>query len=136
MPSFLLLLVWLTASAASSSKCPNNDLSWFRQNARTLLFLEHLQVILLFIYFNRFYLYIYVFSSHQSRAAQENLFDWSNQLGTDTFRSKLRSLEDEFLAPEEVSEECYDRMPIPPVIAQRISFLEDRLESCTSPEGD
>lgn len=73
---------------------------------------------------------------HQSRAAQENLYDWSNQLGSDTFRTKLRSLEDEFLAPEEVSEDCYDRMPIPSTIAQRISFLEDRLESCTGSEGE
>lgn len=103
------VLVALLASIASASKCPNSDLSWFRQNARTLLFLEHLQ----------------------NRATTENLFDWSNQLGSDTYRAKLRDLENEFLAPEEVPEECYDKMPIPPVLAQRISFLEDRLEGCS-----
>jgi hypothetical protein len=96
----------------SLSQCPNSylnkDLSWFRQNAQTLLFMEHLQ----------------------QRASQENLFDWPKEQGSEKYRSKLRSLEDQFVMPEEIPDDCYEQMPIPQKIAQRISFLEDRLEGC------
>ena len=34
--------------------------------------------------------------------------------------------------PEEIPDDCYDQMPIPQKIAQRIAFLEDRLEGCGS----
>jgi hypothetical protein len=32
--------------------------------------------------------------------------------------------------PEEIPDDCYEKMPIPQKISQRISFLEDRLEGC------
>jgi hypothetical protein len=93
-------------------QCPNSylnkDLSWFRRNAQTLLFMEHLQ----------------------QRASHENLFDWSKEQQSDKYRSRLRNLEDTFVMPEEVPDDCYEKMPIPQKIAQRISFLEDRLEGC------
>ena len=93
-------------------QCPNvnSDLSWFRKNAQALLFMEHLQ----------------------KRATEENLFDWSKQQGSDQYRSRLRSLENQFVMPEEIPDDCYDQMPIPQKIAQRIAFLEDRLEGCGS----
>ncbi|KAI9553105.1 hypothetical protein GHT06_020996 [Daphnia sinensis] len=95
-----------------STQCPNSfvnkDLSWFRQNAQTLLFMEHLQ----------------------QRAAQENLFNWSREQGSEQYRSRLRNLEDQFVMPEEIPDDCYEQMPIPQKIAQRISYLEDRLEGC------
>lgn len=97
---------------AEAGQCPNSyinkDLSWFRQNAQTLLFMEHLQ----------------------QRAAQENLFDWSKEQGSEQYRSRLRRLEDQFVMPEEIPDDCYEQMPIPQKIAQRISYLEDRLEGC------
>ena len=97
-----------------SNQCPNSylnkDLSWFRQNAQTLLFMEHLQ----------------------QRASQDDLFDWQKEQGSEKYRSKLRSLEDQFVMPEEIPDDCYEQMPIPQKIAQRISFLEDRLEGCGS----
>lgn len=93
-------------------QCPNSyinkDMSWFRQNAQTLLFMEHLQ----------------------QRASRENLFDWSKEQTSEKYRKQLRNLEDQFVMPEEVPDDCYERMPIPQKIAQRISFLEDRLEGC------
>ena len=96
----------------TNSQCPNSylnkDLSWFRQNAQTLLFMEHLQ----------------------QRATQDNLFEWPKEQGSEKYRSKLRSLEDQFVMPEEIPDDCYEQMPIPQKIAQRISFLEDRLEGC------
>jgi hypothetical protein len=66
----------------------------------------------------------------QQRASQENLFDWPKEQGSEKYRSKLRSLEDQFVMPEEIPDDCYEQMPIPQKIAQRISFLEDRLEGC------
>lgn len=111
---WILLAVAAIEIVSSQRQCPssylNNDLSWFRQNAQTLLFMEHMQ----------------------QRAAQENLYDWSNQLGSDQYRSKLRNLENEFVTPDEIPEDCYEQMPIPTSIAQRIGFIEDRLESCGS----
>lgn len=93
-------------------QCPNvnKDLSWFRQNAKSLLFMEHLQ----------------------KRATEEDLYDWSTLTKTDRFRSRLRSLENQFVVPEEIPDDCYEQMPIPQKISQRISVLEDRLESCGS----
>lgn len=93
-------------------QCPNanKDLSWFRRNAKSLLFMEHLE----------------------KRAAKEDLYDWSTLMGSEQYRSRLRSLENQFVMPEEVPEDCYEQMPIPQRIAQRIAFLEDRLESCGS----
>lgn len=96
----------------TGQQCPNSfvnkDLSWFRQNAQTLLFMEHLQ----------------------QRAVQENLFNWSREQGSEQYRSRLRNLEDQFVMPEEIPDDCYEQMPIPQKIAQRISYLEDRLEGC------
>lgn len=105
-------LTTISDDSNAINKCPSglNDLGWFRHNARTLLFMEHLQ----------------------SRAAKENLFGWSDQLGTESFRSQLRAVEQQFLGADEIPEECLDRMPIQPNIAQRIHYLEDRLENCNS----
>lgn len=115
---FVLFLVALIQVGARQTRdrfdqdpqCPNanKDLSWFRENAKSLLFMEHLQ----------------------KRATEEDLYDWSKLTQTDRFRSKLRSLENQFDLPEEIPEDCYEQMPIPQKIAQRISFLEDRLEGC------
>lgn len=112
---FVLLFIQIEATPQEidqdvGSQCPNanKDLSWFRQNAKSLLFMEHLQ----------------------KRAAEENLYDWSKLLGSEQYRSRLRSLENQFVLPEEVPENCYEQTPIPQRIAQRIAFLEDRLEGC------
>lgn len=114
---WILLVVVTIQIVASQRQCPNsylnNDLNWFRQNAQTLLFMEHMQ----------------------QRAAQENLYDWSNQLGSEQYRSRLRSLENEFVTPDEIPDDCYEQMPIPLSISQRIGFIEDRLESCGSCGG-
>lgn len=93
-------------------QCPNvnRDMSWFRQNAKTLLFMEHLQ----------------------KRAAEENLYGWSDVTGSEQYQSRLRRMENQFVMPEEIPDDCYDQMPIPQKITQRISFLEDRLENCGS----
>lgn len=96
-------------------QCPNanKDLSWFRQNAKSLLFMEHLQ----------------------NRASEEDLYDWSKFQQTDRFQSRLRTLENQFILPEEIPDDCYEQMPIPQRISQRISFLEDRLEGCGSSQS-
>lgn len=113
---FLILLIQVHGQPLDDefgeSQCPNvnRDMSWFRQNAKSLLFMEHLQ----------------------KRAAEENLYGWSDVLGSDQYSSQLRRLENQFVMPEEVPDDCYDQMPIPKRFAQRISFLEDRLESCGS----
>lgn len=88
----------------------NRDMSWFRQNARALLFMEHLQ----------------------KRAMEENLYDWSKMSASEQYRARLRSLEDQFVMPEEIPDDCYEQLPIPQKISQRIAFLEDRLEGCSS----
>lgn len=117
---FLIYIIQVNAELISdesgeigdTSQCPNSylnkDMSWFRQNAQTLLFMEHLA----------------------KRASQDNLFDWKKEQVSDKYRSKLRSLEDQFVMPEEIPDDCYEKMPIPQKISQRISFLEDRLEGC------
>lgn len=117
---FLIFLIQVgqatTQDANQNGQCPNaylnNDLSWFRKNAQALLFMEHLQ----------------------RRATEENLFDWSKQQGSDQYKARLRTLENQFVMPEEIPDDCYDQMPIPQKIAQRIAFLEDRLEGCGAPQ--
>lgn len=111
--SFLILIeAQDPLDLVESPQCQNvnRDMSWFRQNARALLFMEHLQ----------------------RRAMEENLYDWSKMSSSEPYRARLRSLERQFVMPEEIPDDCYDQMPIPAKISQRIAFLEDRLEGCAS----
>lgn len=114
---FILLITFIIQIKAKEEQmfegqCQNvnRDMSWFRQNARALLFMEHLQ----------------------KRAMEENLYDWSKMSASEQYRARLRSLEDQFVMPEEIPDDCYEQLPIPQKISQRIAFLEDRLEGCSS----
>lgn len=70
----------------------------------------------------------------QQRAAQEDLYGWSNLVGSDQFRSQLRDLETEFMMPDDL--DCYDQPAASSGnLAERIAFIEDRLESCGSSNG-
>ena len=97
--------------ASSELNCPSNDLSWFRQNAKTLLFMEHFQKL----------------------AVAENLYNWSSEMDTEEFQQKLNSLENKFVLPEEMPDECYEQMyAAPQGLIERIGFIEDRLQECSS----
>ena len=117
----ILVLIFLSQTSGTvlrnqAAQCPNSyvngDFSWFRENAQSLLFMDHLQ----------------------QKAAQEDLFDWAKEQRSEDYRARLRSLENQFLMPEEIADDCYEQMPIPQKVAQRISYLEDRLEGCGSTE--
>ena len=110
-----ILLAILSSPPIEASRCrgsvPNSDLSWFKNHAQALLFMEHLQ----------------------QRAAEEDLYGWSSLVSSDAFRNQLRDLESEFVIPDDL--DCPFDQPAAQgsnSLAERIAFIEDRLESCTA----
>ena len=125
-----LLLVWMAVTAGwmaeatyiseeelgppAQSTCPQhvNDLGWFREHAKTLVFMEHLY----------------------KKATEENLFNWKNEMDDDGFRDQIHELESSFISPEQLGDDCYERA-LPHGLIQRLSHLEERVGGCGPEPG-
>jgi len=116
---FVLSLLTLSGNVPEvSGRCgaiinPAN-LNWASRHGQSILFLEHLQ----------------------RKAVEEDLFNWKNDLASEEYQVRLRQIESEASGrPTDPFDDCADDASSLPILINRVTMLEERLENCHMDSG-